>query len=97
MRNPKNGAMERVELGGMFLASIPESLALEAEQHYADLEAENRVSVNDKVNEYNEKNVGAERLTGAASRRGMLQDLVGEQDDGDRAAKDLERDLATVE
>lgn len=90
------GGKKRVELGGMFLATIPESLAKQAEQHYADIERENRVSVNDKVQEHNEKNVGHDRLERAATRRGKLDDLVGEQDDTPRAAMELDRELAAT-
>lgn len=90
------GGKKRVELGGMFLATIPESLAKQAEEHYAELEKENRIAVNDKVQEHNEKNVGHDRLERAATRRGMLSDLVGEADDSARAVMDLDRDLTTV-
>lgn len=86
-----------VQLGGMTLGMIPEATALEAQEHYAEIERENRVSVNDKVREHNEKNVGSDLLVRAATRRGRLDDLVGENDDSDRAAADLEREMAAAE
>lgn len=96
--NPdKPGEKMTVTLGGMILAVIPEELAKEAQQFYADIEKENRIAVNDKVNEYNDKHVGPDRLERAARRRGKLEDLVGEQDDTERAGIDLDRDLQTLE
>lgn len=83
--DPDNpGSLMNVTLGGMTLAAIPEDLAIEAEKHYRNLEAETRASTSDKVNEYNEKHVG-DRLETAATRRGKLEDLVGEVDDSERA------------
>ncbi len=90
------GRKINVTLGGMTLAAIPESLAREAEKHYQSLEAETRASTSDKVNEYNEKHVG-DRLETAATRRGKLTDLLGETDDTERAASDLERELAAAD
>lgn len=94
--DPDNpGTKINVTLGGMTLAAIPEDLARAAEKHYQDIEAESRASTNNQVNEYNEKHVG-DRLERAATRRGKLDDLVGEVDDTDRATADLARDLAGV-
>lgn len=95
MIDDDDGGQKQVQLGGMILAMIPEETAKEAEAHYAEIEAENRIAVNDRVMEHNEKNVGSDRLTRAANRRGKLDDLVGEVDDSERAAADLEHDLAT--
>ncbi len=93
--DPENpGKTMNVVLGGMTLAAIPEELARAAEKHYQSLEAESRAAVNDKVNEYNQQNVG-DRLERAATRRGKLDDLVGEVDDTDRAQHDLERELTS--
>ncbi len=90
------GAMMNVTLGGMTLGAIPEDLAREAERHYQSLTEEVKSSAAEAIREHNDKH-GGDQLTAAATRRGKLESIQGEEvDDTPRAVADLERELNSV-
>jgi hypothetical protein len=90
VKNPETGLMERVKMGSMFLASVPENLALRQEQINVAMAQAREVSVNDKVIEQSEKIIGSSQLQELARRRRTLEDLGGAQaDDPEVADREL--------
>lgn len=85
-KNPETGAMERVNIGGMFLASVPEDLALDQEQLNQETARAKQVTVTNRVTEQAEKIMSSSDMQDLARRRRTLEDLGGPVEDNPEQA-----------
>ncbi len=91
IQDPEDPARRiRVECGGMFLASVPEHLAQEADRHYAAINRSKQVAAVEKVRESADQIMAEGRLEDMARRRRLLDDISGETlDDPESADREL--------
>lgn len=90
VKNPTTGIYERVQAGGMFLASVSEEAARGQERLNEARAKERQVSADEKVREQSERIMGTGELNELARRRRTLEDLGGShEDDPDVAMSEI--------
>lgn len=88
VKNAK-GEWARVEVLGMFLASVPEGAAQASARYYEERNKEKQVTVIEKVRGQADQVMAESGLRNLAQRRHVLDDLIGTADD-DAAGADAE-------
>lgn len=90
----KDGKMERVTLGNMFLASVPEKLAIEQDIYYEDLARQKMVAAVERSRELADE-IAPARKQRETMRRDFTEDTAGlVDDDPEMAVGQLQREFA---
>lgn len=85
-KNPETGTFERIQIGGMFLASVPEDVARQQERLNYETAREKQVGVEEKVREKSDQIMSSRNLKDLAKKRSQLDDLMGSADDDPESA-----------
>jgi hypothetical protein len=94
----EDGTMQRVECGGMFLASVPEELAVKSDRYWRSLNEDKKVQTIEKVRNQVEEVMNDRKLGDFARRRGISDALVGmEVEDQERGDAELLREALAHE
>ena len=78
VKNSK-GEFERVQVLGMFLASVPEAAAQQSERYFEARNKEKQISVVDTVRKSVEQVMSSSDLRQVAAKRSALDDLIGSE------------------
>lgn len=89
--DPNDGnKLKQVQVGGMFLASVPERVWRKSQRYFDGLTKERMVAAVEKVQEQSDRVMGERGMSALARRRRVADSVVGiELDDPEQAAEEM--------
>lgn len=86
VKNPETGTMERVVVGGMFLASVPEEDWRRSENYYAGLTRSRMVEADGKVREQADQIMSEQGIRDVNRRKRIADRFLGREEDNPEQA-----------